>query len=161
MPHYPARLDRVYRSALLLFTVCIGLVAMSTVTSSEALVTLGHWGAAISLMVAGWTFLVWLPSWRWVVRGLVLGGLVTLMWPHAPLVSWALTLGASAIMAAKETHCFHFKAGKIIPWYTLGLGLFLLLGMPPVLVGLAWLGLFGLWAWLLTGRLRLPLFVID
>jgi hypothetical protein len=64
-------------------------------------------------------------------------------------------------MAAKETHCFHFQAGKIIPWYTLGLGCLVLAGLMPAVLGVFWLGLSALWGWLLVGRLKLPLFVID
>lgn len=161
MPRYPAGRDRIYRAALVGFTGFLGITAVGTGLTSMAIAAIGHWGAALSLLVAGWTFLVWLSSWRWLVRGLVLGGVVVAIWPPATLGSWALILGASAVMAAKETHCFHFKAGKIIPGYTIVLGLLLLVGIPPILGGLVWLGLFGLWAWLLVGRLRLPLFVID
>ncbi len=162
MPRYPAHLDRVYRGAMAGFTGFLGVTAVGTGFSSPMIMDLGHWGAAASLLVAGWTFLVWLSSWRWFVRGLVLTGFLLAGWPALALVSWGLLLGASAIMAAKETHCFHFKAGKIIPWYTLFLGGLLLFTAPPAIEGgFAWLGLTGLWTWLVLGRLQLPLFVID
>jgi hypothetical protein len=118
-------------------------------------------GASLALLVAGWTFLVWLPNWRWLVRALVLAGAVVALFPSLSVLSWAFTLGASAIMAAKETHCFHFWSGRVIPWYALGVGLSLLVGLDRTVEGVLWIGMAGLWAALMTGRLKLPLFVID
>lgn len=161
MPRYPARRDRVYRGALVSFTVFLSAMGIGTELTSPVVITIAHWGVALSALVAGWTFLVWLSSWRWVVRGLVGVGLVLSAWPVLSVPSWGLILLGTAIMAAKETHCFHFKAGKIIPWYTLGLGCLMLVGMTPFVLGLLWLGLGALWGWLLVGRLKLPLFIID
>lgn len=143
------------------FTAFLVMTGVGVELALPLVIVLAHWGAAFSALVAGWTFLVWLASWRWVVRGLVGMGLVLAIWPVLSVPSWGLVLLASAIMAAKETHCFHFRAGKIIPWYTLGLGCLVLAGTTPLVLGLLWLGLGGLWAWLLVGRLKLPLFIID
>lgn len=161
MPRYPARRDRVYRGALVSFAAFLAVTGIGTELASPVVIVLAHWGAALSAVVAGWTFLVWLSSWRWVVRGLVVIGLGLSMWPVLSVPSWGFILLASAIMAAKETHCFHFKAGKIIPWYTLGLGCLVLAGLMPSVLGVFWLGLSALWGWLLVGRLKLPLFIID
>ncbi len=105
--------------------------------------------------------MVWLSNWRWLVRSLVVIGAVIAFIPHLAILSWAFTIAASAIMAAKETHCFHFWAGKVIPWYSLVLGIGVLIGLPAIIQGLLWLGLAALWAFLMAGRLKLPLFVID
>lgn len=161
IPPYPARRDRVYRTSLLVFTFFLVVVGVGYEVPLKWVGTVGHVGASVALLVAGWTFLVWLSNWRWLVRSLVIAGAVVAFFPSLSVLSWAFTLGASAIMAAKETHCFHFWAGRVIPWYALGVGLSLLVGLDHIIEGVLWLGMAGLWAALMAGRLRLPLFVID
>ena len=159
MPRYPARMDQIYRMGLAVF---VGSLLINAVAVAGGWHTLAVWGqgiGAFGMLWAGWTFLVWLRSWRWLVRALVVAGL--LLWPVFPLGGWAATLMASAIMAAKENHCFHFWSGKYIPWVSLALGIVLALPAPgPVQAGL-WIVLAWLWVPLLVGRFRLPLFVVE
>ncbi len=158
MPPYPAARDRWYRWSLLAAALGFFGQGIATLAANRDAIAFFHGWLAIALASAGWTFLVWLRNWRYLVRGLVTVGL--LLWPWWTLGSWALTLSASAVMTAKETHCFHFPAGRIIPWYSLALGAALILGRPEWLIGCGWLGLATLWGWLVWGRLHLPLFEI-
>lgn len=111
---------------------------------------------AVSTVVASYSFLVWLRNWRFLVRSLAILGL--LLSPILPLASLATSVSSSAIMAAKETHCFHFLAGKIIPWYSLALGISLITTTNAFIHGIGWLILAGLWGWLVWARWQLPLF---
>lgn len=159
MPPYPHVQDQVYRWSLL--SVALGLALETTAwlfLHAPQWRTIGEGWALISLAVAGWTFLVWLRSWRFLVRGLVTSGAVVGFF--VPVLGWALGLAGAAIIAAKETHCFHFPAGRIIPWYALALGLTLLVPTPALVEGLGWLGLTALWTWLVAARWHLPLFEI-
>ncbi len=159
MPPYPHIQDQIYRWSLL-----SAAAGMAVETIAWLFLPASRWRAVgegwtlISLGVAGWTFLVWLRSWRILVRGLVTSG--ALVAPFLPVVGWAFGLSGAAIMAAKETHCFHFRAGRIIPWYTLALGVTMLIPRPALVEGLGWLGLASLWTWLVAARWQLPLFEI-
>lgn len=156
---YPARRDRIYRFSLL-FTG-IGLVGETIAAffhQSLAMTVFQAW-VSMGLVMAGWTFLVWLPSWRWLVRGLVTAGL--LLWPLTSIGGWALSLAGAAIMAAKETHCFHFWAGRLIPWAVILLGVTLVIPPARVAAPFAWLILTVLWAFLLQGRWQLPLLEVH
>jgi membrane protein implicated in regulation of membrane protease activity len=64
-------------------------------------------------------------------------------------------------MAAKETHCFHFWAGRVIPYATVALGIVLVFHTPPWLQGVFWWGLTALWAMLVWARWQLPLFEVK
>lgn len=157
MPPYPRSRDRVYRWALA--GVALGFYAEAAGDGLGHIFRMAAQGwTALALVVAGWTFLVWLRPWRYAVRAMVLAGLA--FWPFDATLAWALSVGAAAIMAAKETHCFHFPAGKLIPWYALALGLAIVLGAPRLIQGAGWLGLAILWTWLVYGRWQLPLFEI-
>lgn len=158
MPPYPARRDRLYR---------LTLAAIALGSAAEGAAVLSHIpGAAFfaqgwitaAILAASLTFLVWLKNWRYLVRGLALLGFV--LWPLSSIVSWGFSLAAAAIMAAKETHCFHFPAGRILPWYSLALGVLLLFWSNHIAQGLGWLGLAFLWGWLVWDRSKLPLFEI-
>jgi hypothetical protein len=158
MPPYPAKRDKIYRLSLVLMGT--GLI-FEGISGMARLASIQFWiQGAISavLIVSGWTFLVWLKQWRWTVRTMVVLGFV--LWPVWPLGGWALSLAAGAIMAAKETHCFHFWAGRVIPWYTLILGVLLIIHLSEPFMGVAWLGLAALWISLAAGRSKLPLFEI-
>ncbi|SMC07582.1 hypothetical protein SAMN00768000_3457 [Sulfobacillus thermosulfidooxidans DSM 9293] len=158
MPPYPAKRDKIYRLALVMLVLGLLGEAIASLIHSHSLQFWMQGWISASLIVAGWTFLVWLKQWRWVVRSLVILGLV--LWPLWPLGGWALSLAGSAIMAAKETHCFHFWAGKVIPWYSVTLGILLILHVTEPYLGLAWLGLAALWLSLVLGRAKLPLFEV-
>ncbi len=158
MPPYPAKRDKVYRSSLAAVAVGMVAAAVATFLRSPAAVFWVHGFLALALAVSGWTFLVWLKEWRWVVRGLVIAGLV--LWPFWGLGGWALSIGGSAIMAAKETHCFHFWAGRVIPWYSVVFGVGMVLQAPWWLMGLLWVGMAVLWGALVLGRWKLPLFEV-
>lgn len=158
IPPYPAKRDKIYRLSLVL----VGLsVAAEGISGILGMTQAQFWiQGAISLIfiISGWTFLVWLKQWRWIVRTMVVLGLI--VWPFGSLEAWALSLVAGAIMAAKETHCFHFWAGRVIPWYTLILGVLLVAGLPQPYMGVGWLGLAVLWMSLAIGRAKLPLFEV-
>lgn len=158
MPPYPAKRDKVYRWSLILLVVGLTGEALGQFMESRPLEFWMQGWLSVAIVVAGWTFLVWLKEWRWMVRALVVAGL--LVWPFWALGGWALSLAATAIMAAKETHCFHFWAGRIIPWYSLALGVGLIIQLPHLMLGLVWLGLAALWLSLVVGRSRLPLFEV-
>lgn len=158
MPPYPARLDQVYRWSLVAFVVGLTGTAVATAIGGHALM----WWQGISALamgVAGWTFLVWLKSWRWLVRGLVTAGVV--MWLLWPLAGWAATLMASAIIAAKEHHCFRFWSGRWIPWVSLLNGIGLVAHLPPHVQAVLWVAVAWLWVPLLMGRFQLPLFELG
>lgn len=152
---YPPGRDRVYRVALWVLAASLGAMAGASAAGAGAVAQGATAGAALANLVAAWTFLVWLPSWRWVVRGLALlalGGLVA----GVPLLVWAGVLAASAVMAAKEHHCFHFRGARWIPWVSLAAGIDYVLHATPALALLI-AGLAVLWAVMLWDREKLPL----
>lgn len=158
MPPYPKERDRLYRVTLMALTLGFLAQALFTYfTGSLGLIVIHGW-IAFSMLVASFSFLVWLSSWRNLVRALALFGV--LLWPWWTLGSWAAILAGTAIMAAKETHCFHFSAGKILPWYSLALGIALIPPIPHKIMAVGWLVLAGLWGWLSWARQQLPLFEI-
>ena len=159
MPAYPAWRDRVYRGALWVLSLAFLGVAVAIVFREAVLAQISADSALFANIAASWTFLVWVPKWRWFVRGLAL--LALFGWAVGfPLFLWGGVLAASAIMAAKEYHCFKFWTGRYLPWLSVAAGLawMLRLGAPLVVLFLAisagWLGL--LWQ-----RAALPLFQID
>ncbi|NMP24015.1 hypothetical protein [Sulfobacillus harzensis] len=158
MPPYPHRQDQIYRWSLLATTAGLAIEGVGWLLSDPLLRQIGQGWTSLALAVAGWTFLVWLRSWRFGVRTLSTLGLV--FWLASPLIGWAFSLASLAIMAAKETHCFHFPAGRVIPWYALALGLAMIARLNPFIIGIGWLGLTGLGSWLVWGRWHLPLFEI-
>ncbi|MCY0897736.1 MAG: hypothetical protein OWU33_02160 [Firmicutes bacterium] len=158
MPPYPAQRDRFYRYSLLGITLSITWEGLSTLTHEPALIFWAQGAVSLTILSASATFLVWLKSWRNLVRALAIAGF--LLWPFVPLAGWAASLASAAIMAAKETHCFRFPAGRVIPWYSLLFGVAMIAHVPHVALGIGWLGLAGLWSWLTRGRFRLPLFEV-
>lgn len=158
MPPYPAARDRFYRWTLAFSAVGLIGEGIATLFAAPRIMDLFQGWISVSFLLAGWTFLVWLTSWRSVVRGLAAAGLV--VWPFWSLGGWALTLSSSAIMAAKETHCFHFWAGRIIPWMSLAFGFSMIATSNRWVIGIGWLMLGFLWTNLVLGRWRLPLFEI-
>lgn len=158
MPPYPAKRDRVYRTSLVAVAAGMAAAAVAAFLRSGTALFWIQGFVSLGLAVAGWTFLVWLKKWRWVVRSLVILGLV--VWPFWSIGGWALTIAGSAIMAAKETHCFHFWAGRVIPWYSVLFGAGMILSAPWWLMGILWAGLAYLWISLVRGRWTLPLFEV-
>lgn len=156
MPPYPQDRDRRYRWSLagLAFGLSVQTVAVWTHNATGLFI--GQGVAALSTLLASWSFLVWVASWRYLVRLLAVSGL--LLWPWWHLGGWATILAAASVMAAKETHCFHFPAGRIIPWFSVFLGMLLLSPLPDSVVAGGWTILAGLWWWLAIDRSRLPLF---
>ena len=161
MPPYPARRDLVYRWSLV--AASLGVAAMgAALLSGLAVVT---WVALAwllaSTLLAAWVFLVWVAAWRTVVLALTAAGVLASA--ALPGVGAARALAALSIMAAKEAHCFHYRTGKIIPWVSLAAAL---AGLAPIVAlrpvaGLLYLAVAALWAPLLRGRFRLPLFQVG
>jgi hypothetical protein len=158
MPPYPKERDRLYRTTLVAITLGFFATALFTYLKWPRAVDIAHGWVALSVFGASLSFLVWISSWRHLVRALAVLGI--LLWPWWSLGSWAALLASTAIMAAKETHCFHFGAGKILPWYSLALGFALIAPVPLKILAVGWLALAGLWGWLAWARHRLPLFEI-
>lgn len=159
MPPYPKQRDQLYRWTLAALAVGISTEAAARLAGGELLAMGAQGWTAAAVTVASFSFLVWLTSWRRLVRILALLGMA--LWIVWPLGGWACTLGAASIMAAKESHCFHFPAGRIIPWYSLALGLALIgWGVRTAVLGWAWAGLAFLWWWMAWDRRTLPLFEI-
>ncbi len=159
VPPYPAARDVVYRTSLWTLSGSLLALTAAMVISSRGLAEAAAAGGTLANLVAAWTFLVWMPSWRWTVRGLAWVGLMG--WAFSlPLFLWGGVLAASAVMAAKEYHCFKFWPGRWIPWVS-------------AITGVAWLARLGiavivcfgvlgmLWALLLWQRSKLPLFAVD
>ncbi|MDA8194565.1 MAG: hypothetical protein M0Z53_11310 [Thermaerobacter sp.] len=159
MPPYPARRDRIYRMALLAMAASFAIEAAGRLSGQAGMLEAGQWLSSLSVWVAAWSFLVWLREWRWLVRGLAAVGLLAMVW--WPLGGWAGVLSASAVMAAKEHHCFHFVAARLIPWASVGVGLLLLAPIPNAAVGAGFGVLSALWVWLAVARQRLPLFSVS
>ncbi len=158
MPPYPARRDNQYRITLMAITVGVAGESVATLLRSPTAMYWSQAWTALAVVAASWTFLVWLKNWRYLVRVLAVVGL--LLWPWWSIGSWAGILAAGAIMAAKETHCFHFPAGRILPWWSLALGIVMVIDPVPIIVAGGWMGLAILWGWLAWSRQQLPLFEI-
>ena len=159
MPPYPRQRDKLYRWSLRVIALGLTGEGAATLLSNHTLVYGAQGWTALGVVMASLSFLVWLTSWRYLVR--TLAGLGLVIWPLWHLGGWAFSLAATAIMAAKETHCFHFPAGKIIPWYSLFFGMALLSPLPSDVIGAGWLILAVLWWWLAWDRSHLPLFEIN
>lgn len=159
MAPYKAGWDRIYRWCLVSIAIGAGfngIASLAGIASGWAHAIDGWY--AIANLSASLTFLVWLKSWRYLVRSLGVVGLI--LWPLWELGSLAATLLVSSIMASKETHCFHFPAGRIIPWWSLALGIAILLALPMMVLGIGWIILAILWGWLALERHQLPVFDI-
>ncbi len=159
MPPYPRARDQMYRMTLAALALGLSGEAVGVLSGRAWLATVAHGFIAAAVLAASLTFLVWLSNWRHTVRALAALGLI--LWLFWPIAGWAASLGAASIMAAKETHCFHFPAGRVIPWYSLALGIALIFGHAhPHVIGVGWAVLALLWWWLALDRRRLPLFEI-
>ncbi len=159
MAPYPAWRDRIYRGSLLSIGPSLLFVATAESLSKAPLLQAAHWLSAAAVVLAALFFLVWLASWRYAVWTLAIGGLVAI--PLQTTAAWALTLAAGSVIAAKETHCFHFKAGRIIPWWSVATGLTWLFVPHSWMMTGCWAILGGLWMWLAWNRQSLPLFDIP
>jgi hypothetical protein len=158
MPPYPKERDRLYRWMLAACAAGLTIEAAAILAQSALLTVAAQGVTAAAVCAASVTFLVWLSSWRWIVRGLAAAGLIG--WPLWHLGGWAATLAALSIMAAKETHCFHFPAGRLIPWASLAWGVALAVFPPGRWQAAGWLAVALLWWWLAWDRSRLPLFEV-
>ncbi len=159
VPPYPAARDLAYRASLWALSGSLLALAAAMVIPSRALAEAAAAGATLANLAASWTFLVWMPSWRWAVRSLAWAGLMG--WAFSlPILLWGGILTASAVMAAKEHHCFRFWPGRWIPWMSLATGVAWLVHLSAAVIVL--FGVLGmLWAVLLWQRSKLPLFTVD
>ena len=156
---YPAWRDRVYRGALwtlaLAFLLLAGAILGHSGVLAEASVAVG----AVSDLAAALTFLVWVARWRWLVQGFAFVALLGWVFGVAFFL-WGGMLAASAIMAYKEYHCFHFWTGRFLPWVSVASFLAWLFGK-SIPMALLCLALAGGWMALLWERSKLPLFQVD
>lgn len=159
MTPYPASHDLWYRRGLWAYAIAlVGIAAAMSLGHhrlTDVLLTL----AALANLMAAWMFLVWMPLWRWIVRGLAVLAIVG-VGIQDPLWIWVGILAATAVMAQKEYHCFKFGTGPYIPWVSLAAGLASQLRVDWI-AAILLLGLAGCWFSLLWQRAALPLFQID
>jgi uncharacterized integral membrane protein len=158
MPPYPAWRDRVYRYSLAAATVALGALGAGRAGVGPSLAAWAGVLLAAATLAAGWSFLVWVAAVRRVVLALAVTGTVLL--PVAPPWGTGVLLAALSVMAAKETHCFRFPAGRVIPWVSLVVALAGLIPAGAQASGVGLLVVAGLWATLVVQRWRLPLFEI-
>lgn len=159
MPPYPKTRDQWYRWSLVFYALGVSLHALGLLMSSQPLAVAGQGIAALAVVSASVTFLVWIARWHHIVRGLALIGL--LLWIVWPVGAWDFTLASAAIMAAKEAHCFHFWPGRILPWWSLALALSLWIPGLRFIHAAFWVVLSLLAWWLAMDRRRLPLFELG
>lgn len=155
LPPYPAWRDKVYRWALA--TASFGLLVYGVgLLSRPVFMSAGAAVVAVATLVAAYMFLVWVVQFRWLVLALAILGTGLLGWAAA----WGMgfLLAALSVMAAKETHCFHFPTGKVIPWLSLVIALSALFPTVSLATGVGYLVLAVMWALLVQRRFRLPLF---
>jgi hypothetical protein len=149
---YPVWRDYVYRAALTLAAVALlGIAIVPTGPGSRV----ADGALGLATLVAAWTFFVWIPGWRMLVAVLgILGiGLAT-----GQLWLWAegAWLAALSVMAAKEAHCFRYAAGRVFPAIAFLIALLDVIGAPAAVRQAGFAVLFGLFAWLVAERWRLP-----
>jgi hypothetical protein len=156
---YPPWRDQVYRVSL---TVMAGALLLHAAASFGDVGLLGAGSVgllAAATLSAAYFFLVWIERFRWLVLALSVAGVAALLVSAA--LGVGLLLAASSVMAAKETHCFHFVTGRVIPWVSLAAAL---AGFVPGLGDLyaAGLGVVGLlWVPLLWSRFRMRLLSVS
>ncbi|MGC8488992.1 MAG: hypothetical protein ACP5QO_12380 [Clostridia bacterium] len=156
---YPPWRDQVYRVALTVAAGALILRGAALAAGAPTLVTADLALLAASTLSAAYFFLVWIERYRTLVIGVaVLGSLVLI---GSAALGVGLLMAASSIMAAKETHCFRFPTGRVIPWASLVVAL---AGLVPGLhtayaAGLAAVGL--LWAPLLWSRFKMRLLAVS
>lgn len=158
MPPYPAWRDRVYRTSLAAATLGLAALGLGRAAGLPALAGTGTALLAAATLTAGWSFLVWVAAVRRVVLALGVAGTGLLVF--APPWGVGLLLAALSVMAAKETHCFKFPAGRIIPWVSLVVALLGLVPAERLASGVGLLVVAALWATLVVQRWQLPLFEI-
>ena len=158
MPPYPAWRDRIYRISLAWATVALAALGIGRAAGVPTLAEAAAALLAAATLVAGWSFLVWVAAVRRVVLGLAVAGTVFL--GLAPPWGLGLLLASLSVMAAKETHCFRFPAGRIIPWVSLVVALVGLLPHQDVVSGIGLVVVAALWASLVVQRWQLPLFEV-
>jgi uncharacterized integral membrane protein len=146
--------DWCYRTALAV--IAAALVMMTGEGPRAVVVDPGLLVLGVAVAVAGWFFFVWVAAWRWLFLGLAgLGWLFAVAaWPPWAFGAW---LAAASIMAAKETHCFRFWSGRLIPWISLAVAVADLWPVPASALRAGVGVLAVLWAALAFARWRLPL----
>ena len=162
IPPYPAARDFWYRTALWILAAAMLGVGSAILLRSTPLADISAAVGILANALASWMFLVWMPKWRWMVRGLALLAVVG-FGVSLPFFAWGGLLASSAIMAAKEYHCFKFWPARWIPWISLATGLVWLSGISALagLLAILFAGLSGFWLALLLQRSKLPLFTVD
>ena len=156
---YPPWRDQVYRVSLTVMAVALLFRATAGFLGAGGLGVVSLGLLAASTLSAAYFFLVWIERFRWLVLALSVAGVAAL--PVSGVLAVGLFLAASSVMAAKETHCFHFVTGRLIPWVSLVVAL---AGFVPALglVYAAGLGVVGLlWLPLLWARFRMRLLSVS
>jgi len=159
MAAYPAWRDRVYRGSLWTLSLVFLAVAVAIVWNNPEIAEIAVAVGVLANLWASWTFLVWVPKWRWIVR--ILAFVSLFGWATGlPFLLWGGMLAATAIMAAKEYHCFKFWTGRYLPWVSLAAGVAWLIGsgIPMVVLFMA---VSGGWMALLWERSKMPLFEVN
>jgi hypothetical protein len=152
-PGVRARPYAVWRDAV--YRLGLAVATAGLILRAAGHPTVGAWLAGTGALLAAWMFFVWVPVWRTLVIGLAAAGfpLWGVGWVPWAFGSW---MAAMSVMAAKETHCFHFPAGRFIPWVSLVVGVAALFPVPPVELRVGEGVVASLWVWLAADRWRLP-----
>lgn len=159
MAPYPPWRDQTYRVSLAGATLGLLVFGGGLAGHVAEATVIGSGVVAIATLVASWTFLVWVKTFHQLVLGLAIAGLLLLIW--LPALGMGALLAALSVMAAKETHCFHFPTGRVIPWVSLVIGLGGLIPGLALETGLGYLLLGLLWIPLLVSRFRMPLLAVN
>lgn len=159
MAPYPPWRDQTYRVSLAGATVGLLIFGGGLAEGAPDVRLIGSGIVAIATLVASWTFLVWVKTFHQLVLGLAIAGILLLM--GVPAIGMGALLAALSVMAAKETHCFHFPTGRVIPWVSLVVGLAGLVPGWTLETGLGYLVVGLLWIPLLVSRFRMPLLAVS
>jgi hypothetical protein len=156
---YPPWQDQVYRVSLAVAAGALALRGGALVFRAETVAVAGAVLLAASTLVASYTFLVWIDRYRQLVMALAVLGTVLLV----VAMPWGVgfLMAAGSVMAAKETHCFRFPTGRIIPWVALAAAL---TGLVPALGRVNGVGLVvvaALWVPLLWSRFHMRLITVT
>jgi hypothetical protein len=156
---YPPWQDQVYRVSLAVAAGALALRGGALIFQAETVALAGAVLLAASTLVASYTFLVWIDRYRHMVMALAVVGTGLL----AMAMPWGVgfLMAAGSVMAAKETHCFRFPTGRVIPWVAAAAALTGLVPGWGRINGVGLVVVAALWVPLLWARFRMRLITVT